>query len=434
MDDFLNIYTQSLINLYMESLYSYFYSLVQFDCFRNIINNYIEKTLSVLNHEIHLILNYSIRNYMSRVTNINKTGLQISLREPSLYNINDNSAVGVDSVSSSDSDDNIKKNINGYIIDDAIGYGSCGKVYTANNNGVKYAIKIIKNIIKHNNKYAIQYEIAIMKKLNHRNIISLKDAILDINRNTIYLVMEYAKNGSILKLVNDKYKPLEKKQILNYSVDIINGLNYLHSHHIIHRDIKPANILINDNDEAMLIDFGTCVFDGSGAVHDFKGTINFMAPEIINGEDATYASDIWSFGITLFLMIYGEFPFEADDRTRGFSMMKSIINNDIKFPRTPTFDEKEVFDALLEKDQLMRIELKKILDLNFFKSADRKLSNSSESSNDTFQFDNNIFINNYASYPEKIKQKKNRLKQITNFDIKKSITLLEKHDSIFKDN
>jgi serine/threonine protein kinase len=263
----------------------------------------------------------------------------------------------------SDMDNYIGKKINNYTIISLINKGSYGSVYLAHSNGAPYAIKIIEGVIQKRlqqkaAKYSIQKEIAIMKKINHVNIIKLIEAVLDINNNTMYLIMDYLPNGSILhKLSETTYQPLPKDTVKIYMKHIVHGLTYLHKHHIIHRDIKPDNILLDAFNVPTLIDFGISSIDTNKSLYNMKGTICFMSPEIIDDNIASYASDVWALGITLFIMLYGYLPFIGFD---------SIRYNEIIYPDEATDAEKDILDKMLCKDPDKRIKVTDILKCQFF--------------------------------------------------------------------
>ena len=166
-----------------------------------------------------------------------------------------------------------------------------------------YAVKqlnkeFIKNI-NNNNNTTIEKEIEILSKINHPNIVKYYGTFE--KKNYINIILEYCNGGSLSKIL-EKIK-LEENMIRNYISQILDGLEYLHIHNIIHRDIKCANILIHNN-VCKLTDFG-CAKIIKGDINQtssMKGTLNWMAPEIIISGTATRYSDIWSIGCTIIEM------------------------------------------------------------------------------------------------------------------------------------
>lgn len=163
--------------------------------------------------------------------------------------------------------ENGKKKINQYIVVKTVGKGSFGKVKLVLNTDEEnkaYAMKVLskrklKKIFVGKNRTAMQdvmQEIAIMKKLDHENVVRLYEVLDDPSCDKLYIIMEYVKNGSLMVKLS-KSKTLQPHNLWKYFRDLITGLNYLHEcAGIIHRDIKPENLLIDDNDKIKISDFG----------------------------------------------------------------------------------------------------------------------------------------------------------------------------------
>jgi serine/threonine protein kinase len=272
------------------------------------------------------------------------------------------------------SSDNIFRNINNYILMNEIGSGSQGIVYLGvdKNTGEKYAIKEIFNVKKYNypgNKFNnLKREIAIMKNANHENIIKLYDIIDDIANKKMYIVMQYVEKGPILKQQNDlsnnnkqKYYPLPVDIVIKYSKQIISGLRYLHYNKITHRDIKPDNILLGDNDIIYLSDFGVSEFleKRRDSIQRKNGTILFFSPEmfLLGSNIEGINVDIWALGVTIFLMLFGSFPFNGDSYQE---LKDNIINKDPDFPDNILPEQKDFFKKVFDKDPSMRLTLRKM--------------------------------------------------------------------------
>ena len=137
--------------------------------------------------------------------------------------------------------------VNEYALLSTIGVGSCGKVMLALNTKTNetFAIKIIPKKYLVANK-GISYEVAIMKRLRHRHIVALYEAIDAVDENCLYLVMQYIDGGPIVKLDrHGQCEPLSEYLVKKYFRQLISGLSYLKRHRIVHRDIKPDNIMID---------------------------------------------------------------------------------------------------------------------------------------------------------------------------------------------
>lgn len=146
------------------------------------------------------------------------------------------------------------------------------------------------------------------------NVLSLYNAFIDSRSGLINLVVEYMDGGSLEDLVRqggcqDEYL------LADIARQTLNGLSFLHSNKSVHRDIKPANILCSSNGLVKIADFGISkVLDKTTAfAKTFVGTVCYMSPERISGENHSYSCDIWSFGLTLLAVAKGKFPLVLKD-------------------------------------------------------------------------------------------------------------------------
>ncbi len=181
----------------------------------------------------------------------------------------------------------------------------------------------------------VEREIAVMKRLNHPNVVKLHAVIEDPEEGETHLVMQYVDNGPIGKVAPDNScRPLPFTLALKYMAQVARGLEYLHSQNIIHRDIKPENILIGSDDTAYLSDFGvsSIVADGDGPA-GVMGTMSFFSPELLAAHSALEQygkeSDVWAFGVTLYCLLFGKLPFTG--RT-GPALMRAILMDELVIP------------------------------------------------------------------------------------------------------
>jgi serine/threonine protein kinase len=211
-----------------------------------------------------------------------------------------------------------------------IGKGSFSTIYKAFNtkDGRDYAIKeviIDKKSIKSN----VKREFLVLKKLDHPNIVKLYDLIIDTNYNNVYFVFDYFKNGDLSKFLDNK--PLKEKFCKKYSKQLADGLKYLHDNNILHRDLKPQNILLTDDFNIKIADFGFArKVDKNMLLNTLCGSPMYMAPEIINKQDYSIKSDLWSVGIIIYQMIFGRVPFEVNNFVQ---LINKINNETITFER-----------------------------------------------------------------------------------------------------
>ncbi|XP_048091069.1 mitogen-activated protein kinase kinase kinase kinase 4-like isoform X15 [Alosa alosa] len=204
---------------------------------------------------------------------------------------------------------------------EVVGNGTYGQVYKGRHvkTGQLAAIKVMD--VTEDEEEEIKLEINMLKKYSHhRNIATYYGAFIKKsppgNDDQLWLVMEFCGAGSITDLVkNTKGNTLKEDWIAYISREILRGLAHLHAHHVIHRDIKGQNVLLTENAEVKLVDFGVSAqLDRTvGRRNTFIGTPYWMAPEVIacdENPDATYdyRSDLWSCGITAIEMAEGAPP------------------------------------------------------------------------------------------------------------------------------
>ncbi len=235
------------------------------------------------------------------------------------------------------------KLINNYIILDELGRGSCGKVKLAFDpvSSSMVAIKIVRRRAastflsqqERSADAALEREIAVMKKLRHKNIVSLYEVIDDPEACKLYLVMQHVDDGAIGVIDPHTYTcdAIPGEELLDYARQILAGLEYLHSRDVIHRDIKPENILISKDGQCFLADFGVSeMFErNEQVVSGIRGTRLFMAPELLRSKAAAdenansnggapllvsgRAVDMWALGVTLYALLLGHLPFTTED-------------------------------------------------------------------------------------------------------------------------
>ena len=301
-----------------------------------------------------------------------------------------------------------------------LGKGSYSKVKLVIKDDVKYAMKIIdkkvlknKKIFKQDNdgnvivtnllKDALK-EIAILKKLDHPNIIKLYEILHNYQKQKIYLILEYADYGDIVdydeeseifsinKHMEERYAQdklgynqkngidnkiyYEEDDIRHFCKHILLGLDYLHKNGIIHHDIKPNNILLCKKKICKITDFNFSSIldnlneDNIGSNGDTND--NFRAPETINlndndndnNQNREYQGkplDIWALGVTIYILTYLKFPFDTDKGV--LELYKIIKEANVKFPLEPWYTRKIKFliKECLEKDPNKRKSAEEIL-------------------------------------------------------------------------
>uniref|UniRef100_A0A8C7HYE4 Calcium/calmodulin dependent protein kinase kinase 1 n=1 Tax=Oncorhynchus kisutch TaxID=8019 RepID=A0A8C7HYE4_ONCKI len=202
----------------------------------------------------------------------------------------------------------------------------------------------------------VYQEIAILKKLDHLNIVHLVEVLDDPAEDNLHM------GNPVMEVPSDT--PFTEEQARFYFRDIILGIEYLHYQKIIHRDIKPSNLLLGDNGHVKIADFGVSnQFEGSDALlSSSAGTPAFMAPEMMTDHEQSFtgkALDVWAMGVTLYCFVYGKCPF-IDEYIIG--LHNKIRNRPVEFPNMPEVckELKELIIRMLDKNPDSRITIPEI--------------------------------------------------------------------------
>mgnify|MGYP000704051350 FL=1 len=203
-----------------------------------------------------------------------------------------------------------------YKIISELGKGGMSDVYEARDVIFRreVALKIIKyeNAKRIDNLIRFQNEARFSAAFNHPNIVKIYD--YGEYNNLPYIVTEYVK-GQTLRDVLDYKRCFSLNESCSIMLQLCEALIEVHSKNIVHRDIKPQNVYYASDGEIKLGDFGISVLLGSGMnVNENKkvmGTAQYLAPELVYGEKATFQSDIYAMGITFFELLTGRVPFDG---------------------------------------------------------------------------------------------------------------------------
>lgn len=204
-------------------------------------------------------------------------------------------------------------------------------------------------------------EVAIMKKISHKNVINLVEVLDDSGSDHLILVIELLEGGCL----GEDGEGLPEANVRHYARDIALGLEYLHTHNILHRDLKPENLLLTKDNHVKIADFGmSFVFEGDDdMVHSTAGTAAFMSPEMCaaDGEDFSGKKvDLWALGVTLFLLFYGSLPFGDADGS-SWDIYEAVMKEPLTFPeRTISAPFRDVLSRLMDKDVKTRLTMKEL--------------------------------------------------------------------------
>ncbi|XP_050789735.1 megakaryocyte-associated tyrosine-protein kinase isoform X3 [Gopherus flavomarginatus] len=187
---------------------------------------------------------------------------------------------------------------------DKIGEGEFGAVLQGEYMGQKVAVKNVKCDVT---AQAFLAETAAMTKVRHKNLVRLLGVIL---HNGLYIVMEYMSKGNLVNFLRTRGRSvLQPEQLIQFALDISQGMDYLESKKLVHRDLAARNILISEENVAKVSDFGLAKVDPKG-VDATKLPVKWTAPEALKNNKFSTKSDVWSYGILLWeLFSYGRAPY-----------------------------------------------------------------------------------------------------------------------------
>lgn len=212
-----------------------------------------------------------------------------------------------------------------YKILEEIGSGGMSNVYRVldlKDNEHELALKVLHKEFLEDKAYVERFirEVHLLNEIDHPNVIRTYD--IYANEGMIYFTMEYLSGKSLEKLIQERQ--LQPGEIAHLVIQICKGLQAIHSKEIIHRDLKPGNILIADDGQLKIVDFGVArpKLSRLTAENQKVGSVCYMSPEIWLGEEPTAAIDYYSLGIMLFEMHLGYVPF--DDPYPGKVMHKHL--------------------------------------------------------------------------------------------------------------
>ncbi|ONK72774.1 uncharacterized protein A4U43_C04F23070 [Asparagus officinalis] len=259
-----------------------------------------------------------------------------------------------------------------YELGRTLGEGSFAKVKYARNTQTNdsVAIKILdKNqLLKHKMVEHIKREISTMKLIKHPNVVQLHEVMA--SKTKIYIVLEFVQGGELFdKIVNNG--KLKEDEARRYFQQLINAVDYCHSRGVYHRDLKPENLLLDSFGVLKVSDFGLSTFSPQiredGLLHTTCGTPNYVAPEVL--DDKGYngaASDIWSCGVILFVLMAGYLPF---DEPSLMGLYKKIWRADFSFPSWFSSGAKKLLKRILDPNSHTRITIPDILKDDWFKNG-----------------------------------------------------------------
>ncbi|XP_071724608.1 CBL-interacting serine/threonine-protein kinase 12-like [Rutidosis leptorrhynchoides] len=258
-----------------------------------------------------------------------------------------------------------------YEIGKLLGHGTFAKVYYARNvktdEGV--AIKVIdkEKILKGGLIAHIKREISILRRVRHPNIVQLFEVMA--TKAKIYFVMEYVRGG---ELFNKVAKGRLKEEVARkYFQQLISAVGFCHARGVFHRDLKPENLLLDENGNLKVSDFGLSAVSDQirqdGLFHTFCGTPAYVAPEVLARKGYSAAKvDIWSCGVVLFVLMAGYLPFHDQN---VMVMYKKIYKGEFRCPRWFSPELTKLLTRLLDINPDTRATIPQIMENKWFKKG-----------------------------------------------------------------
>ncbi|EGW32031.1 uncharacterized protein SPAPADRAFT_61130 [Spathaspora passalidarum NRRL Y-27907] len=253
-----------------------------------------------------------------------------------------------------------------YQIIKTLGEGSFGKVKLAHHlvTGQRVALKIInrKTLAKSDMQGRVEREISYLRLLRHPHIIKLYDVIK--SKDEIIMVIEYAGKELFDYIVQRGKMPQDEAR--RFFQQIIAAVEYCHRHKIVHRDLKPENLLLDDQLNVKIADFGLSnIMTDGNFLKTSCGSPNYAAPEVISGK--LYAGpevDVWSAGVILYVMLCGRLPFDDEFIP---ALFKKISNGVYTLPNYLSPGAKHLLTRMLVVNPLNRITIHEIMEDEWFK-------------------------------------------------------------------
>ena len=222
-------------------------------------------------------------------------------------------------------DNLIGKTLDGlYSVRERIGTGGMANVYKAvvvGENGpvplgTVVAVKVLRQELMHDPDLVRRFknESKAISLLNHPNIVKVYD--VSVGANLQYIVMEYVDGMTLREYLNERGGKLTARETVHFISQILKALDHAHRNGVVHRDIKPQNIMLLDNGQLRMMDFGIARVSraenqlGGGKA---MGSVHYISPEQAKGDETDRKSDIYSVGVMMYEMLSGKLPFDADD-------------------------------------------------------------------------------------------------------------------------
>uniref|UniRef100_A0A4W5RLW5 non-specific serine/threonine protein kinase n=1 Tax=Hucho hucho TaxID=62062 RepID=A0A4W5RLW5_9TELE len=238
-----------------------------------------------------------------------------------------------------------------------LGQGSYGKVFLVrkikgSDRGQLYAMKVLrKATLKVRDRVRSKMERDILAEVNHPFIVKLHYAFQTEGK--LYLILDFLRGGDLFTRLS-KEVMFTEEDVKFYLAELALALDHLHSLGIIYRDLKPENILLDEEGHIKITDFGLSkeAIDHDKRAYSFCGTIEYMAPEVVNRRGHTHSADWWSFGVLMFEMLTGSLPFQGKDRKETMAL---ILKAKLGMPQFLSPEVQSLIRALFKRNPTNRL-------------------------------------------------------------------------------
>jgi len=238
-----------------------------------------------------------------------------------------------------------------------LGQGSFGKVFLVRkikgrDAGKLYAMKVLKKAtLKVRDRIRTKMERNILAQISHPFIVKLHYAFQTEGK--LYLVLDFLRGGDLFTRLS-KEVMFTEEDVKFYLAELTLALEHLHSLGIVYRDLKPENILLDSDGHINITDFGLSKesIDNDGKTYSFCGTVEYMAPEVVNRQGHSTAADWWSLGILMYEMLTGHLPFQGDNRR---DTMNQILKAKLRMPNFLTPEAQSLLRALFKRNPQNRL-------------------------------------------------------------------------------
>ncbi|XP_048029981.1 ribosomal protein S6 kinase alpha-3 isoform X1 [Megalobrama amblycephala] len=238
-----------------------------------------------------------------------------------------------------------------------LGQGSFGKVFlvkktTGPDAGQLYAMKVLKKAtLKVRDRVRTKMERDILVEVNHPFIVKLHYAFQTEGK--LYLILDFLRGGDLFTRLS-KEVMFTEEDVKFYLAELALALDHLHGLGIIYRDLKPENILLDEDGHIKLTDFGLSKesIDHENKAYSFCGTVEYMAPEVVNRRGHTYSADWWSYGVLMFEMLTGTLPFQGKDRKETMTM---ILKAKLGMPQFLSSEAQSLLRSLFKRNPSNRL-------------------------------------------------------------------------------